>query len=104
MLKQKLPKRQNYILSGWRSRLQLLLRMGARMRSEASLKILLISTEISVARKIAAARRKSNANAKRRNEGSIQCKTKVSVFHALDIARPERSASIAKWLKGLWPR
>jgi hypothetical protein len=100
MSKQKMPKRQNYILSGWRSRLQLLLRMGARMRSEASLKILLISTQISVARKIAAARRKSNANAKGRNEGGLECQKKMIASRARDIARQAQSALIERWRKG----
>ena len=104
MSKQKMPKRQNYILSGWRSRLQLLLRMGARMRSEASLKILLISTQISVARKIAAARRKSNANAKGRNEGSLGCETKMNVSLVKDIASRARIVSIETLLKKYWRR
>ena len=54
------PTKNNY-LSGWRSRLRLLSSACARMRSEASVRLLLIKTEISVKRKIAASRRKGRS-------------------------------------------
>lgn len=100
MFNKKLRAGQINPLSGWRSRLQLLSSACARMRSEASVRFLLIRTEISVRRKIAASRKRRRAEAEGRNDGGLGCQEKMTAFRARDIARRARSALIEKWRNG----
>ena len=100
MFKSKMRSGKINPLSGWRSRLQLLSSACARMRSEASVRFLLIKTEISVGRKIKAARKRRRAEIEGCNEGGLECQEKMTASRARDIASRARSALIERWRKG----